>query len=142
MQSPEVQSENHFARKTSIAKLLHNDVHPIHVVQLSGHKNLESLNHYNTASPDQQLEMSNIISGRPKPKSTNGPITQSPASARNPSPLEVDFRCQHQNHSVSVTSKSQNITSNTTNEDLIAAIFRGATLSKNIINIDINPFPQ
>ena len=42
---------NHSARKT----LLHNDIHPIHVVQLTGHKN-----HYNTVSRAQQRNMSNM----------------------------------------------------------------------------------
>ena len=37
---------NHSARKTSISTLLNDNIHPIHVAQLSGHKNLESLNSY------------------------------------------------------------------------------------------------
>ena len=52
---------NHSARKTSIDTLLNNDVHPLHVVQLSGHKNIESLNHYHVASKDQQRHMSDIL---------------------------------------------------------------------------------
>ena len=31
---------NHSARKTMITKLMQNDIHPNHVAQLSGHKNL------------------------------------------------------------------------------------------------------
>ena len=34
-------------------------------MQLSGHKNIESLNHYNTASKDQQRKMSNILNNAP-----------------------------------------------------------------------------
>ena len=34
-------------------------------MQLSGHKNIESLNHYNVASKDQQRKMSNILNNAP-----------------------------------------------------------------------------
>ena len=34
-------------------------------MQLSGHKNIESLNHYNVASKDQQRKMSNILNNVP-----------------------------------------------------------------------------
>ena len=52
---------NHSARKTSISKLLDHDVHPLHVSQLSGHKNINSLKSYHTASRSKQQEMSNIL---------------------------------------------------------------------------------
>ena len=53
---------NHSARKTSISTLLNENVHPLHVSQLSGHKNLESLRSYHTASTFQQENMSDLIS--------------------------------------------------------------------------------
>ena len=49
---------NHSARKTCISTLLDKDVNPIHVAQLSGHKNIESLKSYHCASINQQKEMS------------------------------------------------------------------------------------
>ena len=52
---------NHSARKTSITKLLSNDVHPLIVSQLSGHKNIDSLNSYYVASKKQQEHMSTIL---------------------------------------------------------------------------------
>lgn len=54
---------NHSVRKTAITTLLENNVDPLHVSQLSGHKNIESLNSYYVASKDQQKHMSNIING-------------------------------------------------------------------------------
>ena len=54
---------NHSARKTMITKLMQNDIHPNHVAQLSGHKNLKSLDYYSKASDVQQKKMSNLISG-------------------------------------------------------------------------------
>ena len=42
---------NHSARKTTITtNLLNENINPLHVHQISGHKKLESLNQYNTAS--------------------------------------------------------------------------------------------
>lgn len=52
---------NHSARKTTISKLLDQNVHPLHVSQLSGHKNINSLKSYHTASRSKQQEMSNIL---------------------------------------------------------------------------------
>ena len=52
---------NHSARKTSISTLLDNNMHPIHVHQLSGHKRLESLSNYHVASNEKQIQMSRIL---------------------------------------------------------------------------------
>ena len=53
---------NHSARKTAITDLLNENIHPIHVSQLSGHKKLESLNLYNVASTKQHKNISRILS--------------------------------------------------------------------------------
>lgn len=53
---------NHSARKTSIQSLLHSGIPPTSVQQLSGHKNLQSLNSYSTLPCDQQRQLSNILS--------------------------------------------------------------------------------
>ena len=53
---------NHSAWKISISTLLNNDIHPLHVSQLSGHKNTDSLKSYHTASLKQQEKMSNMLS--------------------------------------------------------------------------------
>ena len=52
---------NHSARKTCLNTLLSNYVNGLHVSQLSGHKNLDSLNIYHTASAAQQKRMSNLL---------------------------------------------------------------------------------
>ena len=41
---------NHSARKYMISKLLNKNIHPIHVSQLSGHKNINSLKSYHSAA--------------------------------------------------------------------------------------------
>ena len=50
------------ARKTLIETLLHSDVPPTSVMQLTGHKNVQSLNSYSSLSVDQQESMSRAIS--------------------------------------------------------------------------------
>ena len=52
---------NHSARKTSISKLLDNNIHPLHVSQLSGHKNINNLKSYHAASRPKQQQMSKIL---------------------------------------------------------------------------------
>ena len=55
---------NHSARKTIITRLVQSNIHPLHVAQLSGHKNLKSLDSYSVASVHQQKNTSRIISGQ------------------------------------------------------------------------------
>ena len=54
---------NHSARKRMIQKLNDNDVPPTHIMQLSGHKNIQSINNYSHVSEQQQKTMSRILSG-------------------------------------------------------------------------------
>ena len=63
---------NHSARKTAIELLLHENVPPTNVMQISGHKNVQSLNSYATMSLEQQQSVSHIIS-----KQTSGPASSS-----------------------------------------------------------------
>jgi len=53
---------NHSARRTMITTLRHENVSPLDISQLSGHKNLKSIDSYSTVSEDQQKEMSLKIS--------------------------------------------------------------------------------
>ena len=53
---------NHSARKTMISRLVDKNVNPLHIAQLSGHKNLKSLDSYSKASEVQQKAMSHILS--------------------------------------------------------------------------------
>ena len=51
---------NHSARKTMVTRLVQSNIH----AQLTGHKNLKSLDSYSVASVGQQKSMSHIISGK------------------------------------------------------------------------------
>ena len=57
---------NHSGRKRMIQKLNDEGVPPTHIMQISGHKNVQSLNNYSTLSERQQKNISNILSGYPR----------------------------------------------------------------------------
>ena len=63
---------NHSVRKTSISRLLDANTPEIFVAQLSGHKNLRSLQSYKSASEQHQLQMSSVLS-RIQPSAQNQP---------------------------------------------------------------------
>ena len=53
---------NHSAWKRMIRKLNDHEVPPTHIMQISGHKNVQSLNNYSSLSEKQQRDISNIMS--------------------------------------------------------------------------------
>ena len=53
---------NHRSRKTMIQTLSENDIPPSHMAQLSGHKNLKSIENYSKVSTKQQMKMSQVLS--------------------------------------------------------------------------------
>ena len=53
---------NHSARKTMERKLIDNNIPPTHIMQLSGHRNVQSVNNYSTVLNAQQKNMSLILS--------------------------------------------------------------------------------
>ena len=53
---------NHSARKRMIQTLNDKDIPPSHIMQLSGHKNVQSINNYSHVSQEQQKSMSRILS--------------------------------------------------------------------------------
>ena len=54
---------NHSAQKRMIQTLNDKDIPPSHIMQLSGHKNVQSINNYSHVSQEQQKSMSRILSG-------------------------------------------------------------------------------
>ena len=54
---------NHSAQKCMIQTLNDKDIPPSHIMQLSGHKNVQSINNYSHVSQEQQKSMSRILSG-------------------------------------------------------------------------------
>ena len=54
---------NHSARKRLVQTLVDNGVAPTEIVQISGHKNLQSINNYSHLSEGRMENISSIISG-------------------------------------------------------------------------------
>ena len=50
------------ARNTTVTSLLYSNIEATTVMQLTGHKNVASINEYNTASLNQQIQMWHILS--------------------------------------------------------------------------------
>ena len=54
--------KNHSGRKTMIQTLTNNDIQATDIIQLSGHKNLQSMTNYSVVSEKQQVKMSRTLS--------------------------------------------------------------------------------
>ena len=91
-----IEKKNHSARKTAIQTLLHATVEPTAVMQLSGHKIVQSLNSYAHLSQEQQRAMSHILSAR---------SNQLSHCASNLPPCESDISPSHQYSNISQTQK-------------------------------------
>ena len=55
--------KNHSGRKTMIQTLVNNDVPPTDIMQMPGHKNVQSITSYSTVSQKQQLNLSHTLTG-------------------------------------------------------------------------------
>ena len=69
---------NHSARKTTVTSLLHSKVEATQIMQLTGNRNVQSINQYSSASLEQQDTMSNILTDKScgnSGVSSNGNIT-------------------------------------------------------------------
>ena len=77
---------NHYVRKTCISRLMDAEIPVNYVAQLSGHKNLKSLDSYKTASDDHQRKMSLLLSSETKsPISSNdAPLNQAVKASLRP----------------------------------------------------------
>ena len=72
---------NHSVRKTSIGRLLDANVEANYVAQLSGHKNLKSLDSYKSASLQNQKAMSAILNNGSAPSTSSSTVTVQTQSA-------------------------------------------------------------
>ena len=54
---------NHSTRKHLVQKLVDNDIPPTEIMQITGHKNVASINNYSTLSDRKQQQISGLLSG-------------------------------------------------------------------------------
>jgi len=57
---------NHATRKTLVSKLRDSGVAPTDIMQISGHKNIQSVLNYSTMSESKHKEISSILTGKNK----------------------------------------------------------------------------
>ncbi|KAL9988017.1 hypothetical protein ACROYT_G002414 [Oculina patagonica] len=105
LQSGKKKLTNHSVRKTSIGRLLDGNFPENYVMQLSGHKNIQSLSSYKSASLGHQRQMSDTLSGRKEPE--------------NASTSDINSSIQDSATSVSCSSSS----------NALEAVFAGANIS-------------
>ena len=90
---PNKRITNHSARKTSISTLKHSNFDPLNIAQLSGHRNLKSLDDYSSASDEQQKAMSFAISNRLHGKHKVQQFTEAPPPPPVPAPSRSLSSC-------------------------------------------------
>ena len=115
---------NHSARKTTCTKLLHAGVAPTTIQQLTGLKNVQSVNNYAIASNEMQHQMSDILS--------NKSIALNPVNKQcQPSNATTPPNCAAVSSSFSATKSS----------NFLGDIFHGAKLLNCNITVN-NNYPQ
>ena len=90
---PKKRITNHSVRKTSISTLKHSNFDPLNIAQLSGHRNLKSLDDYSSASDEQQKAMSFAISNRLHGKHKVQQFTEAPPPPPVPAPSHSLSSC-------------------------------------------------
>lgn len=80
---PNKRLTNHSARKYLVEKLHTNHIEGKDIMQISGHKNIASINNYSAISENKQREISNILSNTNPTNTlyTADPLPQSRALA-------------------------------------------------------------
>ena len=133
---------NHSVRKTMCTNLLHAGIAPTNIVQLSGHKNVASLNNYATASRNQQQLMCNILMNPTPITSDTVPVnytSRSPLKPLNKSPL-IKQPCTANSHTLSahssVYSAVEHTTMNTATDP--PTLFAGAVFHGGVFNITVH----
>ena len=116
---------NHSGRKTMMQILRDAKVPPTDIVQLSGHKNLQSVNiNYNKISEEEQLGMSKTLS--------NATIVSSREVLSNtPKTTRPEFS--------SMSTAEHNLQVSSSRDEREISMFRCATISGGNINIIVNP---
>ncbi len=69
--------ESQCSKKNEFNQTLNdNDIPPSHIMQISGHRNIQSINNYRHVSQDQQKTMSRILSSSSSAEATTENITR------------------------------------------------------------------
>ena len=112
---------NHSARKTLVQNLQDHDIPPNQIIQVTGHKNLMSVNNYSSLREQQQETISSLLSSNLPPSSTPQRQMQSLATTVN---------------AVETTTTAKETTENNENQTL--SLFYGNYITGGTFNIQVS----
>ena len=108
---------NHSGRKTLVQKLQDNNVPPNQIVQVTGHKNLQSVNYYSLLRERQMENISKIMSSSSSKTNTVLPAVQKS--------LQSHFTEAHSSTSAA--------------ENTLETMFQGNYITGGVFNINLAP---
>ena len=122
--------KNHSGRKTMMQTLVNEEIPPTDIIQLSGHRNLQSVNNYATVSEKQQMKMSRTLSAF-----TTGIVSKKDAPRE-----ESSCGSSSENNKMLVSQQrtEHTVTSSTCGQQQALQIFAGVTISGGNIHVSIN----
>ena len=119
---------NHSGRKTLVQKLQDSGIPPNQIIQITGHKNLQSVNNYSSLREKQMESISRVLSSTTK-AATNVAQTENNLTAQ---PL-AEYRIA----STSTTSSTLDV--NSFNENRLQTMFHGNCVTGGVFNINLAP---
>lgn len=126
---------NHSARKHLVQKLSEANVPPTHIMQITGHKNVQSINNYSHINELQHKHISSILSN----SDTSMPLNENP-SPSHPLVLQHQSNSLHSsNTSLSIQHASENTATKSSQsvQDCIKSMFSG-NIYGGTFNINVN----
>ena len=90
-----------------IQTLSEKDIPPTHIAQLSGHKNLKSIENYSKVSTKQQMKMSKVLSSVVAGTATKTPSFETANPAISPFTSESQQSIQGGNFSININTVNQ-----------------------------------
>jgi hypothetical protein len=141
---------NHSVRRTMCTQLFQSGISPILIAQLSGHRNVNSLAQYTTASIQQQQMMCKTLQSSKPVHSLN---VQPQHVITNPMPSTSNHGITHSNDEISThldvtesrpqlsSANASNMSNRTVSTQLVRGMFAGATFNAPV-NISIAMQPE
>ena len=117
---------NHAGRKTLVQKLQDNDVPPNQIIQITGHKNLQSINNYSGLRERQMESISNILSSTASTSREVSDVSQRQQGAFHSSVGAPPLR----HYQLSTNSSTSSV-----HENQLQTMFYGNTISGGVFNI-------
>ena len=115
---------NHSGRKTLVPKLQDSGVPPKQIIQITGHKNLQSVNNDSSLREKQMESISRILSSTTNVAQTDNNLTAQPLA---------EYRIA----STSTTSSTLNV--NSFNENTLQTMFPGNYITGGVFKINLAP---